>query len=495
MEAGIAAYKSGNYPLAMSLWRPLAVAGNPQAQNNVGVLYEKGQGVPIDLDAARQWYQRAARQGHVGAQKNLADLGVVRESISCHVDDPYPTGHISDPERLLSECFAALPPAANLDKETIVSLYLARARAYLALDRYFPASVDYSEILKQYPDLSFVLYLRSYAQFKLNHPADALKDYDAAEAGFAASSTNAPDVMSRLSVSLRRIPELEAAMPEIRRKGLLELASRGELVFPGNAQSQSDNLQLQQTAVAQDVATHQIGNRVALVIGNSNYTHNGMLPNADNDAELIAAKLRSVGFRIVRQYTDLDQIQMRSALKEFMTVAQSADWAVIYYAGHGIEVSGTNYIIPTDANINTLNKVAFEAVPLNLVIEATSGARNLRMVIADACREDPFTAVLRAENPSRSVGRGLARVEPPAGVLVAFAARDGQLAQDGNGRNSPFAIALAKHLSEPGVEIGLLFRRIRDDVLGATGGQQEPFVYGSLSAEELYFVGPPGMQR
>jgi uncharacterized caspase-like protein len=131
--------------------------------------------------------------------------------------------------------------------------------------------------------------------------------------------------------------------------------------------------------------------------------------------------------------------------------------------------------------------VSYEAVALDQVPLAVEGALKLRLVILDACRDNPFAATMRRTVANRSVGRGLARVEPEGATLVVYAAKDGQVAQDGDGTNSPFATALVKYIETPGLEINFLFRRVRDDVINATGRRQEPFVNGSLPAAEFYF--------
>ncbi len=215
-------------------------------------------------------------------------------------------------------------------------------------------------------------------------------------------------------------------------------------------------------------------NRVALVIGNSAYGTVGPLPNAARDAAAVADSLRKAGFRTVQVQANLGYDAMRRALRDFSAVAERADWAVVYYAGHGIEVGGQNYLVPVDAHLKSDRDVSFEAVPLEQVLTSIEGARKLRLVILDACRENPFVQQMTRTVASRSIGRGLARVEPRGGTLVAYAAKEGQVAYDGEGHNSPFVTALTRRLDEPGLEINKVFRLVRDDVLAATGAKQEP---------------------
>jgi uncharacterized caspase-like protein len=227
--------------------------------------------------------------------------------------------------------------------------------------------------------------------------------------------------------------------------------------------------------------------RVALVIGNAAYQHVAELRNPGKDASLIAAALRTDGFS-VRVADDLDHEGLITALRTFANEADAADWAVVYFAGHGIEVGGVNYLIPVDAKLATDRNVDLEAVPIRQVMSAIDGAHALRLVILDACRDNPFAVTMRRTGEVRDVGRGLASIGPARGTVIFYSAKDGTIAADGDGPNSPFAMALAKHLTDPGVEIDKLFRLVTDDVLDATGNRQEPFVYGSLTAREDFFT-------
>ncbi|WP_233383614.1 caspase family protein [Methylobacterium sp. C25] len=235
-------------------------------------------------------------------------------------------------------------------------------------------------------------------------------------------------------------------------------------------------------------STAQAETRVALVIGNSGYRAVPALPNPRRDAGRIAASLRSAGFQSVTVVDDGSRADLIAALNRFSDAAERADWAIVYYAGHGIEIGGANYLIPVDARLKSDRDITDEAIPLDRVLQAIESAHKLRVVILDACRDNPFASSMRRTIATRSVGRGLAQVEPEGGTLVAFAAKHGQTALDGDGENSPFAEALARRLVTPGVEINKLFRLVRDDVMASTGRRQEPFVYGSLPGEDFYFV-------
>jgi tetratricopeptide (TPR) repeat protein len=237
---------------------------------------------------------------------------------------------------------------------------------------------------------------------------------------------------------------------------------------------------------AVSVAAAPPGRRIALVIGMGAYANVPALRNPVNDARAVADLFRRLGFVEVIEREDLTRAKLEEALKDFGDKAGEADWAVIYYAGHGVEMNGVNYLVPVDAKLARADHVEDEAVTLTRVLSKAEAARQLRMVILDACRNNPFR-MAAAEGRSRSLGRGLSAVEPARGVLVAYAARDGTTADDGDSEHSPFAQALLANLETPGVEINIMFRRVRDQVLARTNNVQEPFTYGSLPGQEFYF--------
>jgi formylglycine-generating enzyme required for sulfatase activity len=226
--------------------------------------------------------------------------------------------------------------------------------------------------------------------------------------------------------------------------------------------------------------------RVALIIGNSLYHHACPLKNPGNDAEAIGRAFGRLGFEGTTPRPDLDYDNFRRALQKFAEQADSADMAVIYFAGHGIEVNMNNFLIPVDAKLERQKDVEYEAITLNQVLTGVDGARLLRLVILDACRNNPFRERMLHSGGRRSIGEGLRAIEPRGGVLVAYAAKHGTYAHDGKGDNSPYVEALLSHIEKPGLEIGKLFREVRDDVLERTGYEQEPYTYGSLGREDIF---------
>ena len=224
--------------------------------------------------------------------------------------------------------------------------------------------------------------------------------------------------------------------------------------------------------------------RVALVVGNSTYSHIGRLPNPDNDARDISAALRRLGFEVTNEF-DADRVELTEALRAFTRRSAGADVSLVFYAGHGIEMDGVNYLVPVDARLERDVDVRFETVTVDDLLVSTSGA-SLRLVILDACRNNPLARSMQRTAAFRSVSGGsFADLnEDLLGdeTLVAYAAAAGTTAADGRGRNSPYTAALLSHLETP-LEIGLLFRRVRAQVLETTNGAQRPHEYHSLVGE------------
>ncbi|TIO49839.1 MAG: hypothetical protein E5X80_21140 [Mesorhizobium sp.] len=229
--------------------------------------------------------------------------------------------------------------------------------------------------------------------------------------------------------------------------------------------------------------------RVALVIGNSKYVNAVPLPNPANDAQLIASTLRNAGFDVI-EGVDQDNQGMHGLISRFTEESYNADLAVIFYAGHGMQVDGKNYLIPVDAELTSPAYLKTRTVQIDEFMAALPPDPAVGVIILDACRDNPLARTLAASLPkSRSLGAGLAPVEAKAdgvgtgGVLIAYATDPGAIAFDGNGVDSPYSLALAKHLTEPGVEIQSALTRVRGEVTEATQGRQRPWHNASLGRE------------
>ena len=241
-------------------------------------------------------------------------------------------------------------------------------------------------------------------------------------------------------------------------------------------------------------ASAALARQVALVVGNSSYAHIGRLPNPENDAVDLSAALRRIGFEVTTEL-DADRVELTEALRAFTRQSAGADVSLVFYAGHGLEMDGVNYLVPVDARLERDVDVRYETVTLDDLLVSTVGAR-LRLVILDACRNNPLARSMQRTVASRSVSGGsFGRLnEDLLGdeTLVAYAAAAGTTAADGTGRNSPYTSALLAHLDEP-LEILTLFRRVRARVLEATNGEQRPHEYQSL-LQEHYLSGAPAIE-
>jgi Caspase domain len=246
-------------------------------------------------------------------------------------------------------------------------------------------------------------------------------------------------------------------------------------------------------AAALFASVAQAERRVALIIGNSAYRNASPLPNTINDANSVAALFRSVGFEVVSSRNELGVLEFKRAVRDFLITAETADIAVVYYAGHGIEVNGANFLIPVDAKLARDYDVEDEAVALDRIVWALQPVRRLRLILLDACRDNPFAARLQRSVSTRAAPKGgLGKIDDvSADTLVAYAAKEGSVSYDGAGANSPFAAALVKHITEPGLDIRIALGRVRDEVLRTTAGRQEPFIYGSLGGSIIPLVPSP----
>ncbi len=215
----------------------------------------------------------------------------------------------------------------------------------------------------------------------------------------------------------------------------------------------------------------------AIVIGNGAYQGSGRLDNPINDARAISVKLKGMGFKVTT-VENADRTKLVSSLVKFSASAADSDLTLFFYAGHGVQISGTNYMLPTDTNLNQIGGVALHGISLNSVVEQFLPGKT-KLVFLDACRDNPLLQVA-----SRSVSRGLAPISVSQGTLISYATKDGSVAADGEGKNSPFTKALLQHIDSP-EDIAVVLRKVRDQVMRDTGGQQQPWEYGSLSGGSL----------
>ncbi|MEH2540325.1 MULTISPECIES: caspase family protein [unclassified Bradyrhizobium] len=346
----------------------------------------------------------------------------------------------------LADCNAALAKSPN-DVYALTS----RANAYLGKGNLDAALNDYNQVLKINPNYVRAYVGRGQLFEKRRNLAAARADYRSAANAVAARREDIDTTLAR-GIAKERLEAL--------------LGTAG----PSTPQPAGPR-------------------KVALIVGNGAYKNATPLDNPPRDAKLIASTFRELGFATVTLAPDLTRDKFFAALHEFGLEAEKADWAVVYYAGHGMEIGGVNYLIPVDAKLKADSDAETQAVALEQVIAAVAGARKLRLVMLDACRDNPFEKTMQRTISLKLVNRGFSNIEPEAGFMVVYAAKHGETALDGDSINSPFATVLARVIKEPKVEVRKLFDIVRDDVWKATNRAQQPFTYGSLPGrEDFYFV-------
>ncbi len=243
--------------------------------------------------------------------------------------------------------------------------------------------------------------------------------------------------------------------------GLLLLPMLGQAATPGAAEQQR---------------------RVALVIGNGAYRHAPPLPNPPNDARAVASALKGIGFEVV-EGTDLDIEGMRAAIGAFeRALGRDAGVGLVFYAGHGMQVDGENYLIPVDAALETSSDLKFKTVAATWLLDEVLGSGlegRVSIVMLDACRDNPLTRSF-ARRTRSATGSGLADITAADGAYIAFATAPGNVAEDGRGANSPFTTAILRNLARPGLEINSMMNAVRGEVYAQTGKRQRPYATSAL---------------
>jgi len=356
-----------------------------------------------------------------------------------------------------------------------------RCMTYTAMGKYDAAIADCNGVIEKAPKMLFALNSRAEAYMAKGDLDAALKDFNTV-LGLNPNNVRAHAGRGQVFEKKRDLAQARA-----------DYRSASSIVMPFDEIeiTMARSIARERLAVltAQTPAGAGGGSRIALIIGNGAYKHVHALDNPPRDAKLIAAALKDVGFQTVTLSNDLTRDKFFETLKSFASEAEKADWAVVYYAGHGFEIGGVNYLVPVDAKLSADKDAETEAVALEQVIAAVGGARKLRLVMLDACRDNPFAPTMKRTIALKLVDKGLSNIEPGAGFMVVYAAKHGETALDGEGTDSPFATAVARDIKEPKVEVRKLFDIVRDDVWTSTKHGQQPFTYGSPPGrEDFYFV-------
>lgn len=386
-------------------------------------------------------------------------------------------------EDALKECDEAIR------KDKLYVYYGMRALVYLDLGKHAEAMAEAEAALKLTQKEDFPFEVRGLIFLAMGKPVEAVDDFSEAirlGSDSLRARVSRGEAYEKLGSKAAALADYRnaigmAAYSPLQRKARLRATER---VAALEAEIPATPLRKVSAAPAGGA-----GRRVALVIGEGRYEQAPFLPNPPRDAQALADAFRHLGFTKVIELYDAPRAELEQAVREFAVRAADADWAVVFYAGHGIQVDGRNFLIPKDARIGPGADVEKQTVSLDEVMAAAARARTLGLVILNSCRNNPFLNHLReGAKGKHALGDGLASVEPAQGELVAFATRDGQTAEDGDDEpHSPFTAALLKHIDASGLELRVLFGKVHDTVFAATAKGQEPFVYGSGPGEELYF--------
>lgn len=364
---------------------------------------------------------------------------------------------------------------------TMAQIASYRCVTYTAMGRFDEAIADCNNVLEKFPKSGFIFNNRGDAFMAKGDLDAALRDYNTVIELYP--NNIRAHVGRGLLFEKRR--NLDQARADYRQAAVTLTKFDEADVAKARATAQERLAALTAEGPGRTVKSQ----RIALIIGNGAYRNVHPLANPSRDAKLVADALKGLGFQTVTLANDLTRDKFFETLRSFASQAEKADWAVVYYAGHGFEIGGVNYLVPVDAKLAVDKDAETEAVALEQVLAAVGGARGLRLVMLDACRDNPFAAAMQHTIAMKLVDKGFSNIEPSAGFMVVYAAKHGETALDGEGQDSPFATALARDIKEH-VEVRKLFDIVRDDVWTATKHLQQPFTYGSPPGrEDFYFAG------
>ncbi|MET0866573.1 MAG: caspase family protein, partial [Pseudorhodoplanes sp.] len=347
----------------------------------------------------------------------------------------------------------------------------SRGVAYRNKGEFQLAMSDFNEAIRFDPK-----YARPYYNRGMLHSRAGATDLAVADLRKAVEldpkSKEARDALARAEAMLASAPRQQQQRPQQQQQQAQQQPQQLLSALPQALQQQ-----------AQAPGTSQGGKRVALVIGNSDYQYSAKLPNPGNDAQDISQMLRQLGFEVV-EGRDLDRRGMDDALRQFSRKLDGAGLAMLFYSGHGVQVNERNYLIPIDAKIERAADLNLDAVDVQRIIDQMEAEKRVNLIFLDACRDNPLTRSLARSagggTRSAAVGMGLAPVQSAAGTLIAYATQPNNVALDGDGRNSPFTTALLKHMVVPNLEVELMMKQVRLDVMAATREKQIPWGHSSL---------------
>ncbi|NDB69935.1 MAG: hypothetical protein EB015_18430, partial [Methylocystaceae bacterium] len=457
-----------DFTLAFKWYRLAAKQGNTTAYNRIGFMYQRGWGEELDLNEAVKWYRLAAEQGDELGQVNLgyaydSGQGVSNDAgeavkwflLAANRGNPFAqlalvshymngTGVAKDDIEALKWASLALKDGNTIapDAASDIKRMLATLRGRLSLGEIKEAEKRALRVVQ------------GGAGIPIQEPENNMMTGETKPNGYVAGNDEEP----------RLNGQRVKAQPDTLKE---QSTGKVEQTLPPSI------------ARSKVVGTKGGVKAYALVIGNSAYP-TANLPNPRNDARAIAKELEALGIN-VDLVLDANRKKFVEALSKFADKSVGAELTMLYYAGHGVQYNGINYLIPIDTDLNTnASTFTLEAIPLNLVLDQYLPTTT-RIVLLDACRDNPLS---RSLSRTRGISTGLAPVSVASGTLISYATKDGSVAVDGVGFHSPYTAALLAHLADP-VDINIVLRRVRTRVLDATNKKQEPWEYGSLVGDEL----------
>lgn len=512
-----------NYAQAVNWFRKAAEQGHVDAQTYLGYCYSAGEGVTKDMTQAIQWYRKAADQGNVYAQFNLGLFyyngdGIAKDFKQAAflfqkaADQGYGSAQNS-----LGVCYYMGQGVPKDAKQAVKWYQKAVDHGIVEAMRNLGICYEYGNGVTQDVKKAIELYKRAAAggnekakkhlaeleeanKKDQPNPQPKLKSTTVITFLDNASTANSKEYQLKVGIkSNSKIEDVSVTVNGSQSRGINTVKSDGNDLTIDRKLILSEGVNKIVVGVrnAEGVTTEEktitckptssagaSGNRrIALVMGNSNYLDiNNRLKNPANDATDLAEKLQSLGFTVIRS---IDQTKkgMKDAMREFGEKAKSYDVALFFYAGHGIQVNGCNYLLPTDAELPSADEVEDGCINVNFVLNKMEAAHcPMKIVILDACRDNPF-----ARSWSRGLSdHGLNITSPPKGTFIAYATSEGDVASDGKGRNSPYTTALLEQLDVPNQSLEKLFKNVLEKVTDITGEKQNPWTSGSFRGD-FYF--------
>jgi TPR repeat protein len=422
----------------------MAASRNERAAINLlGILHYEGLGVKQDYAEMHRYWEKAAQQGSAAANGSLAFAYMSGVGVSIDLRKAFELAKKSSDE-------GSGWGSAILGKMYAEGNFVERDKT---------KAIEYFELAEKRDDIVGMVGLAEIllSERPLNKPVNSIKSI----LERAIKDDNVTEIGQKAKLSAMKM-----------------LVDIERISSTGNAMSTQAAGASQGATSPSSTAPTSIRIAHALVVGNAAYPGSGRLDNPVNDATAISQKLRAMGFTVTT-VTDANRQRLVQAMSQFRRTAASADVSLLFYSGHGVQVFGKNYMLPIDVDQTDVAQATIQGVSLNEVVENFLPGKT-KLVFLDACRDNPLQ-----RTGDRSVSRGLAPIAVAEGTLIAYATKDGQVASDGTGqRNSPFTQALLEHLSDPS-DIAVVLRKVREKVMRATGGKQQPWEYGSLTGGEL----------